>query len=62
MIFTWKTLNTHDHITIHLNESTVAIPGETLIATRLGQSLHGLIVQTKVQDGIHHTRHRVTGP
>ena len=44
-------------ITIHLYEATIAIVSKTLIACLLCQSLYNNIVQTKVEDCIHHTWH-----
>ncbi len=50
-------VDTHDGIPEHLHESTVGIPGEALPLGGLTQSEHRQVVQTDVQDGLHHARH-----
>ena len=47
----------HYDVRIHLDESSVAVPCPTGIAGLLGDNLHHVLVETQVQDGIHHTRH-----
>ena len=46
---------------VHRNEATVAVVGEALVAGHAGQTLDALVVETKVQDGVHHARHRELG-
>ena len=47
----------HYNVTKHLDESSVAVICETRIFCQCSQSFYRLIVQTQVQDGVHHTRH-----
>ena len=54
-------LDTHDDVAVHLDEATVAVVGEAAVAGQLLQALDGLVVETQVEDGVHHTRHRLTG-
>ena len=51
-------LETHNHITIHLYETTIGIVCETRIARLASESLNHFIVQTEVENRIHHTWHR----
>ena len=50
-------LHTHDHVTVHLNEPAVAVPSEAWITAGFSERIHGLVVETKVKDGVHHARH-----
>ena len=43
-----------------MNEPAIAIPGEPFVPGRLSQGENGVVVQTKVENRIHHSRHRVT--
>ena len=56
-------LGTHaEHDTrVHVNEPAIAVVGETRIARRRCQTLHGLVVEPEVQDRVHHPRHRLAG-
>ena len=47
----------HD-VRVHLDESAIGIIREALIAGALGQSLHGDVVEAKIQHGVHHAGHR----
>ena len=51
----------HNHIGIHLNETTIAVPRPSGVAGLSGQHLNNLFVQTEVQNGVHHTGHGSTG-
>src|SRR5206468_9204202 len=46
----------------HLDESPVRIERKSLIARYLCKGLSGLIVETEIQDGVHHTRHGIRRP
>ena len=46
-----------DKIAEHLNETTVGIPGETLIAGLVSKSLNRGVVEADIQNGLHHARH-----
>ena len=47
----------HD-IAIHLDEAAVAVPGEARIARSVGEALHRLVIETEVEDSVHHPGHR----
>ena len=49
------------HVGIHLDEAAIAVPGETLVAGGIGQTFHGFVVQTEIEHGVHHARHRGAG-
>ena len=59
-IFLVDGLHAEDHVAVHLHEAAVAVVGEALVAGLGSQSLDDLIVETEVEDGVHHTRHRGT--
>ena len=48
----------HDDVGIHLDEPAVGVVGETGIVGLLGERDDDLVIQAKVQDGIHHAGHR----
>ena len=62
MILTRALLNAHDNVTIHLKKAAVAVVSKALVFTAFGQSADGSIVEAKVEDGVHHSRHGVTSP
>ena len=47
----------HDNIGIHLDEPTVAVPCPAGVARHGGNGVDDRLIQTEVQDGIHHTGH-----
>ena len=47
----------HD-IRIHLDEAAVAVVGETVVAGAFRQGSNSLVVETEVEHGVHHARHR----
>ena len=51
-------LHAKHHVTIHLNETTVAVISKTLVACLGCQSGNHGVVKTQVEDGVHHARHR----
>ena len=53
--------NSQNHIAEHLYETTVAVQREPSASGQRGQSLDALIVQSQIQNGIHHTGHRDRG-
>ena len=59
MGFLIRCLHAHHDIAIHLDEATVAIPGEAGIAGNVCQTFNGDIVQAQVENGVHHARHGV---
>ena len=54
-------LNAEYDVTIHLDKAAVAIPCKALVFCGLGQRDNSFVVETEVQNRIHHTRHRITG-
>ena len=59
VIFIRPFLHAHHHVAIHLDEPAIAIPGKPLVLRGLGQGVHGFVVQAKIQDRVHHSRHRI---
>ena len=51
-------LHTEYDIAIHLHEATVRVPSEALVATLASQAIDDRIVESEVEDRVHHTRHR----
>jgi len=51
-----------DNITKHLDEAPVAIKGKASVLRLPFQGLYRLIVETQVQDGVHHAGHRDNSP
>ncbi len=47
----------HDHVGIHLDKPAVGVIGEAGVTGLLGESLHHLVVEAQVEDGIHHAGH-----
>ena len=54
-------LHTHDDVAIHLDETAVAVVGETLVVGQTRQTLHRGVVEAEVEDGVHHARHGIAG-
>ena len=54
-------VNFQHYVTEHLNKTTVRIKSEPAVCRSGGHSFHRYIVQSKVQDGVHHARHRKDG-
>ena len=46
------------HVGIHLDEAAVAIPSKARIARGAGKALHRLVIEAKVEHGVHHAGHR----
>src|SRR3546814_18979966 len=46
-----------DNVGIHLNEPTIAVPGEALVARCGSKDLNRLIVKATIKDSVHHARH-----
>ena len=47
----------HYDIAKHLHESAVAVISESVISGFLGKTFNSYIVESQVEDGIHHSRH-----
>ena len=50
-------LHAEHNVAIHLDETTVAVPGEAGVAALLGEACHGGVVHAEVEDGVHHAGH-----
>ncbi len=47
----------HD-VGIHLDEAAIAVPRKARVAADRREANHGFVVEAKVEDGVHHPRHR----
>ncbi len=54
-------VDAQDGLAEHLDEATVRVPGEPLVARLGGEAGHGLVGEADVQDGVHHARHGELG-
>ena len=45
----------------HLDEAAIGVIGEAFVTGQRDQALHGLVVDTEVQHGIHHAGHGELG-
>ena len=52
----------HYNTSIHLEETTVGVPGELCIAGLLGKGFDHFVVNPEIKNGVHHARHRLTSP
>src|SRR5579871_59846 len=59
MIFARALLHAHDNVAVHLNESAVTVPSETLIARSAAQRQNGFIIQAEVKNSVHHAGHGI---
>ena len=50
----------HD-VSVHVDETAVAVVGEPSVAGECRQSFDGVVVQTEVQDRVHHARQGFAG-
>ena len=50
-----------DGLAEHLQQPPVGVPGEPFVAALLGQPLDAGVVESDVQDGLHHAGHRELG-
>ena len=49
--------NTHYNVSEHLDETSVAVPCESLVSCLLDKCIKGIWIKTKVKDSIHHAWH-----
>ena len=47
----------HD-LPVHLQKAAVAVIREALVATVFGETVDGVVVETEIEHGVHHARHR----
>ena len=50
-------LNLKDHVAIHLDETSEAVIGETLVVGLSGESGDRGVVQAEIENRVHHARH-----
>ena len=55
------TVDTEDDAAVHGDEATVRVVREPCVVRDVGEALHAQVVQTEVEDGVHHSRHRELG-
>ena len=59
VIFLRALLHTHHDIAVHLDKAAITIPGEAFVIGGLCHRQHGLVVQSKIENRVHHSRHGV---
>ena len=47
----------HHHIAEHVDQAAVGVVSETIVVGRFGQTFGGHVVESKIQNGIHHPGH-----
>jgi hypothetical protein len=60
MIFAFALLHAQNNVTVHLDKAAVAVPRESFVLRGSDQRQNGFVVQTEVQNRVHHARHGVT--
>jgi hypothetical protein len=56
-VLEYAVVDAEHNVRIHLDEAPVAVVGEPLATRFGGQPLHGRVVETEVEDGVHHAGH-----
>ena len=51
-------MNANNHVAEHVDQTTVSVVSESFVLSRSRQTFGRLVVETKVQNGVHHPRHR----
>ena len=54
-------MDIEDHITEHLNETAIGVKGKPSVGCGARHSFHRDVVQAKIQNRVHHARHRKDG-
>ena len=54
-------IGAHNHVRKHLQETAIRVISKSFASGSFSQSFNGFVVQTEVQNRIHHTRHRNAG-
>ena len=54
-------IHVQNNVGIHLDETAVAVVGKAFVARSLSQAFDCFVIQTEVQDGVHHARHGNAG-
>ncbi|OPZ45338.1 MAG: hypothetical protein BWY95_01988 [Bacteroidetes bacterium ADurb.BinA104] len=50
-------LHTQNHVTVHLDKTAIAVPSKMGIVCLACKTFHSLVIESEVQNGIHHARH-----
>src|SRR5688572_18415910 len=58
MLLEGLALDPEHHVAEHRDEAAVAVPGEALVARPLREPLYGGVVETEIEDRVHHPGHR----
>ncbi len=61
-VFKHPVIDAKHHIAVHLDEAAIAVIGKSLVTSTLGQALDGHIVETEIEDRVHHPGHGRTRP
>ena len=61
VIFAFALLHAEDDVAVHLDEAAVAIPREAGILGGVFEREHRLVIQTEVQNRVHHAGHGIAG-
>ena len=61
VFFAGAFLHPHHDIPVHLQKPAVAVIGEAFIAAEFRQGSDGAVIQSEIEDGVHHPGHRVAG-
>ena len=57
-IFEQVAVEAHNHVREHLDEAAIAVPREASVVGVLDEAVNRLVVQTEVQNRVHHAGHR----
>ena len=55
------TINAEHNASVHRNEAAVAVIRKTLVVSGTSQTNHALVIQTQIENRVHHARHRKLG-
>jgi hypothetical protein len=55
-------LKPHHHVGIHVDETAIAVAGETAIAGPPRKTFDGCVIEAEIEHRIHHARHRSARP
>src|SRR6266536_1140680 len=62
VVFFRALLHTHHHIAVHLDKAAITIPGEAFVFGSLCHRQHGLVVESEIENRVHHSRHGIARP
>ena len=58
VILIGKLLHAEHDVAVHLHEAAIAVPGEAFVLRHAGERFDGVVVQTEIQNRVHHAGHR----